>query len=169
MGPYKILVLQNASQESPLICHPIEPLADKSRQELLSGCIWLRPMWCLTILSPFRTKRNRFCIFIYVGKLDFLKLTFIVPYPAPYIGISLWNSSEQPCQSLENPVHSYSLLRLTQYNVNPPYKLSSYKPNTWNNATLNSQLLKMSIKCGVRFYPAWCNQALTERLIKLNL
>ena len=32
------------SQESPLICQPIEEFADKFRQELLAGCIRLRPI-----------------------------------------------------------------------------------------------------------------------------
>ena len=49
------VVLQNAREESPLICQPIKPFADKFRQELLSGCIQLRPMCCPTILLPFRT------------------------------------------------------------------------------------------------------------------
>ena len=38
-----------------LVCQLIEPFADKPRQELLSGCIWLGPMWCPPILSTFRT------------------------------------------------------------------------------------------------------------------
>ena len=38
-----------------LVCQPTESFADKVRQDLLSGCIRLRPMWCLTILSPLRT------------------------------------------------------------------------------------------------------------------
>ena len=36
--------LSKCSQESPLIFQPIEPNEDKFRHELLSGCIWLRPM-----------------------------------------------------------------------------------------------------------------------------
>ena len=42
-------------QSSSLIRQPIHPFTDKFRQELLLGCIRLRPMWCPTKLSPFRT------------------------------------------------------------------------------------------------------------------
>ena len=58
VGPYIILVLLNARLKFPLICEPIDQFADKFRQELMSGCILLRPMWFPTILSPFRKKRK---------------------------------------------------------------------------------------------------------------
>ena len=44
--------MQNAGQESPIICQPVEPFADKFGQEL-SGCIWLRP-----ISRPEKTPKN---------------------------------------------------------------------------------------------------------------
>ena len=38
-GLYRFCVMQNARQEPPLLCQPIEPFADKFRKELISGCI----------------------------------------------------------------------------------------------------------------------------------
>ena len=54
-GPYRTIVYKNAGQESPLICQPIAPLAEKYIKELIFGCIHLGPMCCPSILSPFRT------------------------------------------------------------------------------------------------------------------
>ena len=48
-------IIGSPSRKKSLVCQPTEPFADKVRQDLLSGCIQLRPMLCLTILSPLRT------------------------------------------------------------------------------------------------------------------
>ena len=57
-------------QQAPLICEPIEPFAEKFRQELLSGCTLLKLMWCPTILSPIKT--------VSVGVPNSLQVSYIV-------------------------------------------------------------------------------------------
>ena len=39
------------------VCQPTEPFAVKIRQDLLSGCFRIGPMWCHSILPPFRTNK----------------------------------------------------------------------------------------------------------------
>ena len=42
-----IMTVSYTSAGKHLVCQPVQPLADKIRQELMSGCIQLGPMWCL--------------------------------------------------------------------------------------------------------------------------
>ena len=53
----------------------IQPFAKKPWQELLSGCIRLRPMWRRAILSPFRTITSQFAITNWSGE-HFLSFSF---------------------------------------------------------------------------------------------
>ena len=53
----------------------IQPFAEKPWQELLSGCIRLRPMWRCAILSPFRTITSQFAITNWSGE-HFLSFSF---------------------------------------------------------------------------------------------
>ena len=44
---------QLRKQEKHMVCQPVQPLADKIRQDLLSGCIQLGPLCCLNYTAPF--------------------------------------------------------------------------------------------------------------------
>ena len=59
----------------------IQPFAEKPRQELLSGCIWLGPMWWRTILSPFISRTSQFAIPIWIGWVNTFS-TFSFSYSA---------------------------------------------------------------------------------------
>ena len=66
------VVLQNAREESPLICQPIKPFADKFRQEL---------MWRPTILSPFKTKvQNWACLYMLISSAPATQVLLKIPY-----------------------------------------------------------------------------------------
>ena len=64
--------LEHARQESSQIWQPMEQFADKHRQELMSGCVRLRRLWCLTILSPFRNVIWKFGTIIKIGQFTTL-------------------------------------------------------------------------------------------------
>ena len=66
------VVLQNAREESPLICQPIKPFADKFRQEL---------MWRPTILSPFKTKVQHWaCLYMLISSAPATQVLLKIPY-----------------------------------------------------------------------------------------
>ena len=66
-----------------LVCQPVQPLADKIRQDLLSGCIRIGPLCCLIHTVNLHIKFSSLDINIQVSQLNTLQVSFIVQDAAP--------------------------------------------------------------------------------------